>query len=98
MTVVDSESNELSVVDNRNKQHGHGTCAPAAELTQHRVDAVACGGMGRRALSRLNEAGIRVFLTNARTPAEAVKEITEGSAQECTPDTACAGHHGAHTH
>ncbi|NBF41600.1 MAG: hypothetical protein GVY14_14425 [Spirochaetes bacterium] len=98
LTIIDTESEAISVIDNSNKEHGHGNCAPAAELVGRGVHAVACGGMGRRALARLNEAGIRVFLSGAATPAEAVQEIVTGSAQECGIEHACAGHHGSDDH
>ena len=97
-TVVDTGNNTVSVIDNTNKEHGHGNCAPSADLVERGIDAVACGGMGRRALARLTEAGIRVFLTRAVTPAAAVQEIADGVAEECTSENACAGHHGHHHH
>lgn len=92
-TIIDTDTEAISVVDNSNKEHGHGNCAPSAELVQRGVHAVACGGMGRRALARLNEAGIRVFLSGAATPAEAVQEIVTWNVQECSAEQACAGHH-----
>ncbi len=98
LTIIDTDSEAISVIDNSNKEHGHGNCAPSAELVERGVHAVACGGMGRRALARLNEAGIRVFLSGAATPAEAVQEIVTGSAQECGAEHACAGHQGAGGH
>lgn len=98
LTIIETDTEAISVVDNSNKEHGHGNCAPSAELVERGVDAVACGGMGRRALARLNEAGIRVFLSGAATPAEAVREIVTGNAQECSADQACAGHHDSHDH
>jgi predicted Fe-Mo cluster-binding NifX family protein len=98
-TVVDTDTNEITIIDNTDKQHGHGNCAPAEDLLARGVDAVAAGGMGRRALARFNAAGIRVFLTRAATPAEAVSEVVRGAAEECTPESACAGHHhGAGQH
>lgn len=92
-TIIDTGTEAISVVDNSNKEHGRGNCAPSADLVERGVDAVACGGMGRRALARLNEAGIRVYLSGATTPAEAVQEVMTGAAQECSADQACAGHH-----
>jgi predicted Fe-Mo cluster-binding NifX family protein len=94
LTVVDTERDEVSVSENRTGHNGHGSCTPAEELVARGVEAVATGGMGRRALSRLNENGIRVFVTTARTPAEAVRDIVSGAAEECTPEAACAGRHG----
>lgn len=98
LTIIDTDTEEISVIDNSNKEHGHGNCAPSAELVERGVHAVACGGMGRRALDRLNEAGIRVFLSGATTPAEAVEEILTGRARECGAEHACAGHHDPDGH
>jgi len=96
-TIVDTDSNHVSVVDRGSHEHEHGTCAPAADLIDGRVNAVACGGMGRKALARLTDAGIRVFLTRGSTPAAAVEEILTGVAEECTEEHACGGH-GHHHH
>jgi len=97
-TIIDTETEAISVIDNSNKEHEHGNCAPSDDLVERGVDAVVCGGMGRRALARLNEAGIRVFLSDAATPAHAVHEIATGTARECSAEQACAGHHGGGNH
>ncbi|MFP4374141.1 MAG: NifB/NifX family molybdenum-iron cluster-binding protein [Spirochaetaceae bacterium] len=97
-TIVDTDTHAVSVIDNSRKEHGHGNCAPSGELIERGVDAVVCGGMGRRALARFNEAGIRVFLSGAATPADAVQEVVAGIARECTTEEACAGHHGSDGH
>ena len=93
-TVVNTENRSVRVIDNADTEHGHGGCAPAEKLLAEGISAVACGGMGRRALARLNEAGIRVFLSGAETPEGAVEQILSGTAEECTGENACAGSHG----
>jgi predicted Fe-Mo cluster-binding NifX family protein len=97
-TVIDTATGGIELIDNSRKQHEHGSCAPSEELVARGIDAVACGGMGRRALATLTDAGIRVFLTQAVTPHEAVGHVTSGAAEVCTPEAACAGHSHHHHH
>jgi predicted Fe-Mo cluster-binding NifX family protein len=97
LTLVDTESGEVAVL--ANAPHGEGHCHPAGPLEGRGVDAILCSGAGRRALAALEEAGIRVLLTQAQRVDEAVEALRSGAVRALGASDACAGHHGeSHEH
>jgi predicted Fe-Mo cluster-binding NifX family protein len=58
-TIYDTDSDQITIVENRNAHHDHGTCHPMNQLAKHDIDCVACVGMGRRAIEALNSEGIK---------------------------------------
>ena len=64
-------------------------------LVDKDIDLVVCGGMGARAIQKLNEVGIRVFRAVPGTVEEIVVQYAESRLAEMTPEDAC-GHHGCH--
>jgi predicted Fe-Mo cluster-binding NifX family protein len=93
-TIVDTETGELEVRDNQGQIHAHGACHPVGALEGLAVQAVVCGGMGLRALQKLEEAGIEVYRSGALTVDTAVREIREKRAERLTVEGACAQHKG----
>lgn len=90
--VVDTETNAVSIINNKDEHHSHGACNPIKALDGQSVDAVVVGGIGAGALSRLNQSGIRVYRSQAENIGENVlllstKKLAEFSAQSC-----CGGH------
>lgn len=90
---VDSETWEAQVVDNGDRNHAHGMCRPLMAVGDAGIDAIIVGGIGARAVERLNEAGIRVYRSMAGTVRSNVEALKKGSLEELTPDNSC-GHHG----
>src|ERR1035437_4494245 len=61
-TVADTETGAVITVANPSVSHGHGECAPAADiLGPGSFDAVVCQGIGRGAINRMVEAGGPVY-------------------------------------
>ncbi len=90
--VIDTDSDTIASISNRDQHHAHGACNPLKALDGHRVDAVVVGGIGAGALSRLNQAGISVHRSRADTGREngalfASKQLPEMTLQGC-----CGGH------
>jgi predicted Fe-Mo cluster-binding NifX family protein len=90
--VVDTESDQVATVINRDQHHSHGACNPLKALDGRAVDAVVVGGIGAGALTRLKQAGIAVHRSHAATVREnvtlfAAKQLPELSLQGC-----CGGH------
>lgn len=91
---VDTGSEAVDVVPNAHAHHEHGSCDPLSRLSGRRVDAVVCHGLGRRALERLDAAGIPVFVTNGEDVAEAVADFASGTLQRLASNAACHGGRG----
>ncbi|HUT07462.1 MAG TPA: NifB/NifX family molybdenum-iron cluster-binding protein [Candidatus Latescibacteria bacterium] len=93
-TLADTETGILEVRDNQGQVHAHGACHPVGALEGLGIQAVVCGGMGLRALQKLEEAGIEVYRSGALTVEEALREIREGKAERLSAEGACAHHKG----
>ncbi|HAR45177.1 MAG: diguanylate cyclase [Nitrospirae bacterium GWC2_57_13] len=90
--VVDTETNAVSIINNKDEHHAHGACNPIKALDGQNVDAIVVGGIGAGALTRLNQSGIRVYRSQAENIGENVllfstKKLSEFSVQGC-----CGGH------
>jgi predicted Fe-Mo cluster-binding NifX family protein len=94
-TIYDTEKDAFDVIDNSNQHHAHGTCHPMSALSGKSVNVVVCGGMGARAVQKLNEEGIKAYRINAGTVEEIVKKMQNGKLEEITMQNACA-QHGCH--
>jgi predicted Fe-Mo cluster-binding NifX family protein len=98
-TLVDDDQAgvEVRVVLNHHAAHGHGQCSLPDSVASGVTDAVICRGIGRNALARLHERGIRVFVTEAELVEEGVRAFRGGLLSEMTAVEAChGGEHGAH--
>jgi predicted Fe-Mo cluster-binding NifX family protein len=98
LTVVDTDSEHIELVNNQDVVHEHGQCSPVSSIESQAVDAVVCGGLGKRALARLQHAGFKVYVTNASTVRDVVAEQRGGKLREATIDEACGGHARGHGH
>jgi predicted Fe-Mo cluster-binding NifX family protein len=94
-TIYDSQKNEFEVIDNSNQHHSHGLCNPLESLNGKHIDAVVCGGMGMRAVGKLNENGIKAYLAPAGTVEEIITQYENGGLEEITTENAC-NQHGCH--
>jgi predicted Fe-Mo cluster-binding NifX family protein len=93
--VVDTETNSVGTINNRDQHHAHGACNPLKALDNQQIDAVIVGGIGAGALSRLNQSGIRVYRAQSQTVQENMALFTSKHLPEFTRQRACGGHsHG----
>ena len=90
--VHDTDEASSEVIRNENQHHGHGGCQPLSALADKSLDALIVGGIGRRAIARLNAAGTKVYRAAEGTIAGNVAKLNAGELEEFTADTACAGH------
>lgn len=99
-TLIDTDNQNIEIIQNRNSHHSHGTCHPMTQLSRYKIDAVVCSGMGRRAVEALNSEGIRTLIANGRTVKDAIDRINDGSAVDIDAARACHGHgqHQQHDH
>ena len=90
--VYDTETDRISVLQNNDSHHAHGTCHPMAQLASFNIDCVVCGGMGRRAIMMLNNDGVKIYRAGHKTLGEVINQVKNNELVEMTPDQACAGH------
>ena len=94
-TIYDSQANTYETINNSDSEHEHGMCRPTLNLREMNVDTVICKGLGRRAIQKLNEAGIRVCKANLSYVKEIVDRLLETEFEEINASDACQGH-GCH--
>ncbi len=93
--VVDSETNTVGTINNKDQHHVHGACNPLKALDGKEIDAVIVGGIGAGALTRLNQAGIKVYRAQSQTIKENLALLTSKSLPEFVLQGCCGGHsHG----
>ena len=90
--LVDSENNDYESIINPDLHHQHGQCNPLAALSGRSVDAVATGGIGAGALTKLSSAGIKSFRAIEGTVSENLDLIKSGLLPIFTMNKTCAGH------
>jgi predicted Fe-Mo cluster-binding NifX family protein len=92
---VELPGGEAEIKPNPQCGHEHGSCHHTKLLAARGVDAVACTGMGKRALLGLTEAGITVYALAAATLGDAIAAMQKGEVPRLTLESACGGHgHG----
>jgi predicted Fe-Mo cluster-binding NifX family protein len=90
LTIVDTATGRTEVTPRGD--HEHGACVPAALVTSAAIDAVVCGGMGRRALAALE--GTAVYVATEGRVRDVLAELEAGRLDKLTAADACAGGHG----
>lgn len=91
-TLVDTDTDEITVLPNQNAHHDHGTCHPMRTLADYAVTCIVCGGMGRRAVENLMAQGVRLYRAPSTSVADTVAGLKAGTLPEMDVRQACAGH------
>jgi predicted Fe-Mo cluster-binding NifX family protein len=90
--IIDTDSGKHDSVVNHDQHHGHGMCQPLAALAGQKIDGMVVGGIGARALMKLEEAGISVFLAEHPTVRQTVAAVQAGTLPVMTSQMTCAQH------
>jgi predicted Fe-Mo cluster-binding NifX family protein len=94
-TIVDTETNEVEVMDNISEHMGGRGYPP---------QIILCSNLGRRAIAMFEDLGIMVYVGAYGTVRDAVQMWKEGQLQAATDENACRQHafrregHGDHHH
>ncbi len=94
-TIYDAEQNTLETIANHNQHHAHGMCQPMSGIIGKNIDIVICGGMGLRAVQKLNDAGICAYKASGETVSQIIERFKKSELEEITVSNAC-GQHGCH--
>ncbi|MCP4604615.1 MAG: diguanylate cyclase [Proteobacteria bacterium] len=92
--IVNTDNEDLEVIDNKNTAHGHGMCQPLASLSGRDLDGVVVRGIGMGALMKLQSSNIQVFRSKFSTVDETIAALKAGTLQKATSGITCAHHHG----
>jgi len=95
-TVCDTQSGSLEIIENANQHHEHGMCQPLSAFAGQKIDAVVTGGMGSRAVQKLNEGGVKAFRAIPGTVLDVLNQFSQGKLEEITVNNACSHQGGCH--
>jgi predicted Fe-Mo cluster-binding NifX family protein len=90
--IYNTEGQDFEIIGNSDSHHIHGMCHPLKALENQNIDAVVCGGMGARAVQKLNEGGIKAYRANAETVQEIIENYQQDKLEELTINNACIDH------
>jgi predicted Fe-Mo cluster-binding NifX family protein len=93
--IYDSETNELKALENNNEHHQHGSCNPLGALDSNPVDAVLVGGIGARAVMKLNAAGVKVYRASTGNAKDNIVLFSRDQLPEIKTEDSCQ-HHDCH--
>lgn len=93
--ICDMVSGKVEFMDNGNLHHEHGQCNPVGALAGRKVSGILVGGIGARALQRLNETGLKVYRAPQGPLSEAIELFKNGALSELSVSDCCQGH-GCH--
>lgn len=96
--MIDTDTQACRAITNRNQHHAHGVCQPLAALAGENPDAIVVGGIGRGALMRLVEGGLRVYQATSGTARQITEALNAGRLAPMTERETCGGHGHAHAH
>lgn len=94
--VHDTETGATEIVSNADSHHAHGMCHPVGALGGREIDAVIVGGIGARAVMKLNAGGIRVYRAVPGSIRENIDLLAGGTLAELTVEDSCGGHGDGH--
>jgi predicted Fe-Mo cluster-binding NifX family protein len=97
-TFFDLDTGEWEAVRNPSGGQEHGACRPLDAVLGRPADALLCGGLGGGAFSRLQRAGLRVYLVREPTTGDCLEAFKEGRMRELTESEVCQGHGHGHAH
>jgi predicted Fe-Mo cluster-binding NifX family protein len=93
--VYDTDTKNVVFANNNESGHEHGKCMPVDAIRALNAEAVLCKGMGMRAANLLIAAGIKPFLVDAGTIADAIGKYDAREVRALDESTSCQAH-GCH--
>jgi predicted Fe-Mo cluster-binding NifX family protein len=90
--IADTEADTLHTIDNADLAHSHGNCQPIQAIGGQAVEAVIVGGIGKGALKKLMDAGIKVYRGVDGTVRENLELVRENRLPEFMFNMTCSGH------
>lgn len=93
--ICDTQTGEVEFLDNGNQHHEHGQCNPTGAIAGKDISAILVGGIGARAIMRLNAEGIKAYRAPGGPLSAAIELFKKKELPEITPEDSCR-EHGCH--
>jgi len=90
-TIVDLDTDDVKVIPNTSHHMG-GQVDPPEIMAREGVNIMICQGLGRRAITMLEEFGIEVEIGATGTVKDAVAAFRQGRLQKASMNDACGKH------
>ena len=94
--VVDTETNDVTAINNGDLNHEHGKCQPIKAIGGADIDVVLVLGIGAGAINKLNSMGVKVFKANPTSLKENIDLFNDNKLIEFSPANSCTGHNCGH--
>lgn len=94
--VVDTTTQTICDVINRDQGHAHGACNPMRALGGQDVDAIVVGGIGTGALMGLLSVGLKVYQSAGGTIGENLALLAASKLALMKPEQVCGSHDSSH--
>lgn len=91
--IYDTDKEEIKEINNTDVNHEHGKCQPLKGLSGEEVDVILLGGIGARALMKLNNAGIKAYKATNETLFNNIEQFKNNKLVEYTPSLSCSHEH-----
>lgn len=88
-TIIDSETEELNVIDNSGEHFGGRQSAPVLVINNG-TNVLICKALGRKAIARFAESNIDVYITEKLTVKNALEAYKKQELRKATDNEACA--------
>lgn len=88
-TIIDSETDELKVIDNSGEHFGGRQSAPVL-VVNNGTNVLVCKALGRKAIAKFVELGIEVYITKELTVKNALEAFNKQELKKATESEACA--------
>jgi predicted Fe-Mo cluster-binding NifX family protein len=96
-TFIDTETNVIEAFSNESDHNG-GTGSPPDHIAKHGAEIVLASGAGGKAISMLNDHGIKVYIGNHGTVKEILEKWKTGTLTEAGSESGCKHHDDHHHH
>ncbi|MEG1003515.1 NifB/NifX family molybdenum-iron cluster-binding protein [Clostridium sp.] len=90
--VFDTETSEITAVNNGDLNHEHGKCQPIKAIGSVSVDVVLVLGIGLGAINKLNSMGIKVFKAENKSIKENIDLLNKNELPEFDSSNSCTSH------
>jgi len=90
--IYDTSNRNFELLDNSDQDHVHGQCHPLNSINDKNIEAVIVGGIGARAISKLQANNIKVFQSEPGTVEQNVDLFNKSLLKELTDKEACMHH------